>query len=112
MVWVSTHSPVAGLARVRHNQHLLGRPRSGQPFALAWCNSKEAAMSRAGVGWVIDRLIGDRNLRLRFAFDPVQTVVELYLRGVDLSVDEIDLLCRTDVRVWVPGDSVRVGARH
>ena len=69
-------------------------------------------MSRAGVGWVIDRLITDRNLRLRFAFDPVQTVVELYLRGVDLSVDEIDLLSRTDARVWVPGDSVRVGGRH
>jgi hypothetical protein len=79
---------------------------------MAWGNSKEAAMSRAGVGCVIDRLITDRKLRLRFAFDPVQTVVELYLRGVDLSVDEIDLLCRTDARVWVPGDNMRIRARH
>lgn len=69
-------------------------------------------MSRAGVGWVIDRLITDRNLRLRFAFEPVQTVVELYLRGVDLTVDEVDLLCRTDARVLVPGDTVRIRARH
>jgi hypothetical protein len=69
-------------------------------------------MSRAGVGCVIDRLITDRNLRLRFAFDPVRTIVDLYLRGVDLSVDEIDLLCRTDARVWVPGDNVRIRARH
>jgi hypothetical protein len=69
-------------------------------------------MSQAGVGLVIDRLITDRSLRLRFAFDPVQTVVELYLRGVDLSVDEIDLLCRTDPRVWVLAGSVGVSARH
>jgi hypothetical protein len=69
-------------------------------------------MSRAGVGWVIDRLLADRNLRLRFAFDPVKTVVDLYLRGVDLSVDEIDLLCRTDALVWVPGENVGMRARH
>jgi hypothetical protein len=69
-------------------------------------------MSRAGVGWVIDRFLTDRHLRLRFAFDPVKTVVDLYLRGVDLSVDEIDLLCRTDARVWVPEENVRIGARH
>jgi hypothetical protein len=69
-------------------------------------------MSRAGVGWVIDRFLADRNLRLRFAFDPVKTVVDLYLRGVDLSVDEIHLLCRTDARVWVPGGNTEVKARH
>lgn len=69
-------------------------------------------MSRAGVGWVIDKFLADRNLRLRFAFDPVRTVVDLYLRGVDLSVDEIDLLCRTDARVWVPGENAGVRARH
>jgi len=69
-------------------------------------------MSRAGVGSVIDRLLTERHLRLRFALDPVKTVVGLYLLGVDLSVDEIDLLCRTDARVWVPWDNVRVRARH
>jgi len=69
-------------------------------------------MSRAGVGWVIDKLIADRGLRLRFAFDPVQTVGELYLRGVDLSLDEIDLLCRTDARVWAPCETVGIRAQH
>ena len=69
-------------------------------------------MSRAGVGWVIDRLITDRSLRLRFACDPVQTMVGLYLRGADLSLDEIDLLCRTDARVWAPGETVRITAQH
>ena len=69
-------------------------------------------MSRAGVGWVIDRLIADRGLRLRFAYEPVQTVVEFYLRGVDLSVEEIDLISRADARVWVPGGDVRIRARH
>ena len=69
-------------------------------------------MSRAGVGTVIERLLTEQHLRLRFALDPMETVVELYLRGVDLSVDEIDLLCRTDARVWLPGDSVSVRARY
>jgi hypothetical protein len=85
---------------------------SGRPLALANANSKEAAMSRAGVGYIVDRLITDRRLRLRFAFDPVQTVVDLYLRGVDLSFDEIDLLSRADPRVWMPGEHVSAGTRH
>jgi hypothetical protein len=79
---------------------------------MAGDNLKEAAMSRAGVGSVIERLLTDGHLRLRFALDPMETVVELYLRGVDLSVDEINLLCGTDARVWLPGDGVRVRARH
>jgi hypothetical protein len=69
-------------------------------------------MSRAGVGSVINRLLTERHLRLRFAVDPVKTVVGLYLLGVDLSVAEIDLLCRTDARVWMPWDNARVRARH
>ena len=69
-------------------------------------------MSRAGVGTVIDRLVRERHLRLRFALDPVGTVVGLYLRGVDLSADEIHLLCQTDPWVWVPWENGRVRARH
>jgi hypothetical protein len=64
-------------------------------------------MSRAGVETVIDKLLSERTLRLRFALDPITTVVNLYLRGIDLSADEIDLLCRTDARVWVPNETVR-----
>jgi hypothetical protein len=69
-------------------------------------------MSRTGVGWVIDRLIGDRHLRFRFACDPVRTVGDLCLQGADLNADEIDLLCRTDARVWMAGETVRIRARH
>ena len=42
-------------------------------------------MSRANVGMVIDKLLTDENLRLRFALDPMETVAELCLRGFDLS---------------------------
>jgi len=58
------------------------------------------AMSRAGVGLVIDRLLTDENLRIQFAFNPVETVAELSLRGFDLTRDEMDLFCRTDAGLW------------
>ena len=53
-------------------------------------------MSRAAVGMVVEKLLTDENLRIRFAVDPMETVAELFLRGVDLTRDEIDLFCRTD----------------
>jgi hypothetical protein len=57
-------------------------------------------MSRASVGMVIDKLFTDEDLRIRFAVDPMEAVAELCLRGFDLTRDEIDLLCGTDVGVW------------
>ena len=57
-------------------------------------------MSRTGIGMVIDKLLTDENLRMRFALDRIETVVELCLRGFDLSPDEIDLFCRTDAGLW------------
>ena len=57
-------------------------------------------MSRAGIGMVIDKLLTDENLRMRFALDRIETVAELCLRGFDLSPDEIDLFCRTDAGLW------------
>ena len=57
-------------------------------------------MSRASVGMVIDKLLTDENLRIRFALDRLETVAELCLRGFDLTRDEIDLLCLTDADVW------------
>ena len=68
-------------------------------------------MSRASVGMVIDNLLTDENLRLRFAVDPMETVAELFLRGFDLTRDEIDLLCRTDAGVWFLRSAVS-GAPH
>ena len=57
-------------------------------------------MSRTGVGMVIDKLLTDEHLRIRFALDRVETVAELCQRGFDLSPDEIDLFFRTDAGLW------------
>jgi hypothetical protein len=64
-------------------------------------------MSRAGVGMVIERLLTEENLRIRFALDPMDTVAELFLRGFDLTRDEIDLFCRTDAGLWFLRSAVR-----
>ncbi len=69
-------------------------------------------MSRAIVGMVIDKLLTDENLRIRFALDRVETVVELCLRGFDLTRDEIDLLCRTDAGVWFLRSAVSGAPQH
>ena len=57
-------------------------------------------MSRSGVGMVVDALLTDEDLRLRFAFDRIETIAELCLRGFDLSQDEIELFGRTDGALW------------
>jgi hypothetical protein len=64
-------------------------------------------MSRAGVGIVIDKLLTDEDLRIRFALDRFETVAELWLLGAELTPDEIDLFCRTDDRLWFVGDRVQ-----
>jgi hypothetical protein len=69
-------------------------------------------MSRAIVGMVIDKLLTDENLRIRFAIDRMETVAELCLRGFDLTRDEIDLLCRTDVGVWFLKSAVSGAPQH
>ena len=57
-------------------------------------------MSRAGVGIVIEKLLTDEDLRIRFAVDRMETVAEISLRGFDLSQDELDLFYRTDAGLW------------
>ena len=37
----------------------------------------------------------------------METIAELCLRGFELTRDEVDLLCRTDARLWFLGDEVR-----
>ena len=69
-------------------------------------------MSRVGVEAVIDTLLSDENLRIRFALDRIETVVELCLRGAELTRDEIDLFCRTDARLWFLRDEVVDERRH
>jgi hypothetical protein len=69
-------------------------------------------MSRAGVGTVIEKLLTDENLRIRFALDQIETVAELCLRGVELTRDEVDLFCWTNARLWFLGDEVRDEWQH
>jgi len=69
-------------------------------------------MSRTSVGLVIDKLLTDENLRIRFALDRLETVAELCLRGFDLTRDEIDLLCRTDAGVWFLRSAVSGAPQH
>jgi hypothetical protein len=64
-------------------------------------------MSRADVGIVIDRLLTDDDLRIRFALDRFETVAELCLLGADLTRDEIETLCQTDAHLWFVGDKAR-----
>jgi hypothetical protein len=53
---------------------------------------------------VVERLLTDEHLRIRFALDRMETVAELLLQGFDLTRDEITLFCRTDPRVWFLGE--------
>ena len=69
-------------------------------------------MSRASIGMVIDKLLTDETLRIRFVVDPMETVAELFLRGFDFTRDEIDLLCRTDARVWFLRSAVTGAPQH
>ena len=69
-------------------------------------------MSRVGVGMVIDKLLTDENLRIRFALDRMETVAELFLRGFDLSQDEIELFFQTDAELWFLGEPVRGEIQH
>jgi hypothetical protein len=69
-------------------------------------------MSRSIVGMVIDKLLTDEDLRIRFALDRVETVADLCLRGFDLTRDEIDLLCRTDAGVWFLRSAVSGAPQH
>jgi len=57
-------------------------------------------MSQAGVGMVIEKLLTDEGLRIRFALDRIETIAELCLSGFELTRDELDLIYRTDVRLW------------
>ena len=49
---------------------------------------------------MIDKLLTDEDLRIRFVIDRMETLAELCLRGFELSPNEIDLFCRTDARLW------------
>jgi hypothetical protein len=70
------------------------------------------AMSRAGVGMVIEKLLSDEDLRIRFALDRMEAVAELFLAGCDLSEDEIELFSLTDAGLWFLGEPARGEQQH
>jgi hypothetical protein len=59
---------------------------------------------------VMERLLSDEALRLRFAMDPVGTLGELHDHGLELTPNEIDLFIESDVQLWFWIDR-RVGGR-
>jgi hypothetical protein len=58
-------------------------------------------MSQQMVGIVIDRLLTDEDLRIRFIVEPVETMADLHARGFELTPDEIDLFIQTNTRTWL-----------
>ena len=56
---------------------------------------------------VVEQLLSDENLRIRFASDRTETIAELCLRGFELTRDEFDLFSRTDASLWFLGDQLR-----
>jgi len=69
-------------------------------------------MSQAAVGTVVENLLTNEDLRLRFALDPMDTIADLFLCGLDLTRDEIDLLCRTDPGLWFLRSALRGQPQH
>ena len=69
-------------------------------------------MSQRMVGIVIDRLLTDEDLRMRFALDRIEAVIELSLDGLELTSDEIDAFVRTDARVWFLGSAMSGSRAH
>ena len=65
-------------------------------------------MSQAGVGMVVEKLLTDESLRIRFALDRMETIAELCLRGFELTRDECDLFERTDARLWFLSDQIGI----
>lgn len=57
-------------------------------------------MSQHAIGIVIDRLLTDEDLRVRFARDRIETLTALVFQGVDLTPHEIALFVQTDARLW------------
>jgi hypothetical protein len=57
-------------------------------------------MSQHNVENIIERLLTDEELRIRFALDRFDTLAELHVRGLALTPHEIDVFVQSDVRLW------------
>ena len=57
-------------------------------------------MSQQIVGIVMNRLLTDEDLRIRFSVEPVETLADLHAYGYELTPEEIDLFIQTNRRTW------------
>jgi hypothetical protein len=57
-------------------------------------------MSNHAVEVVMNRLLTDEELRLRYAIDRVETLGELHAHGLVLTPSEIDLFIESDLQMW------------
>ena len=57
-------------------------------------------MSHRTVEHVIDKLLTDEDLRIRFLVDRFDTLADLHLQGLELSQGEIDAFVASDPRMW------------
>ena len=73
---------------------------------------RRARMSQHTVGRVINRMLTDEELRIRFALDRFDALAELHLRGLAMTSDEIDVFVQSDVRLWFVGNGVVAGWLH
>lgn len=69
-------------------------------------------MSYQAIGIVMNRLLTDEELRLRFAIDRVETLGELHANGVELTPREIDLFMECDAEMWSWVDRHVAGAMN
>jgi hypothetical protein len=66
-------------------------------------------MSQRMVGKVINRLLRDEDLRVRFALDRIEALAAL---STALTPDELDVFIQTDPRVWFWGSAVMSDPAH
>jgi uncharacterized lipoprotein YmbA len=57
-------------------------------------------MSHKTVQLIVGRLLTDEEWRLRFVREPLEALVALRDRGLELTETEIDALVRTDRSLW------------
>jgi hypothetical protein len=57
-------------------------------------------MSQQAVGITITRLLTDEDFRDRFVLDPLETIADLHLEGVELTLEEIGAFVQADIRMW------------
>jgi hypothetical protein len=72
----------------------------------------ERVVSQQNVNIIVERLLGDEHLRIRFARNRFETIVDLYLCGLILTSDEIVMFVRSDERVWFSGNQLIAGPPH